>query len=70
MECPAGSLNEANVYWDGRPVAFKAGGSPHFEHQDWKGTGRLRTSYNDIVDSKYVSLPFGDGYHASSNDWD
>jgi RHS repeat-associated protein len=64
---PAGSLNEGNVYWNGKPVAFIAGGSTHFEHQDWQGTERLRTSYNGAVDSNYVSLPFGDGYQASGS---
>jgi RHS repeat-associated protein len=58
------------VYWNGKPIAFKAGGSTHFEHQDCQGTERLRTSYNGAVDSNYVSLPFGDGYQASGNDWD
>ena len=67
---PAGTLNEANVYWDGRPVAFKAGGSTHFEHQDWLGTERLRMTYNGAVDSKFTSFAFGDGYSASGNDWD
>ncbi len=67
---PGGSLNEGNAYWNGRPVAFKSAGSTHFEHQDWQGTERLRTSYSGTVDSNYISLPFGDGYHASGNDWD
>ena len=67
---PAETLNEANVYWDGRPVAFRAGGSTHFEHQDWIGTERLRMTYSGTQDATYTSLPFGDAYTENGNDWD
>lgn len=36
--------------------------STHFQHQDWLGTERLRTSYNGSVEGTFISLPFGDGY--------
>ena len=32
----------------------------YFEHQDWLGTERLRTTYNGGVEGSYTSLPFGD----------
>ena len=51
-------------------MAYYAGGATHFEHQDWLGTERMRTSYNGGVVGSYTSLPFGDGYAASGADWD
>ena len=36
-------------YWGGTPVAFYAtgtGAALHFQHQDWLGTERMRTSYS------------------------
>lgn len=34
--------------------------NPHFEHQDWLGTERMRTKYDGSVESTFTSLPFGD----------
>jgi RHS repeat-associated protein len=47
-----------------------AGEATHFEHQDWLGTERMRTTYNGGVEGSYISLPFGDGYAASGADTD
>jgi len=58
-------LNDAVAYWDGRPLVYRAGGSMHFQHQDWLGTERARTSYNGSLESTFSSLPFGDGYAPS-----
>jgi len=44
--------------------------STRFEHQDWLGTERLRTTYNGAVEGSYTSLPFGDAYAASGSDAD
>jgi RHS repeat-associated protein len=52
---------EGTYYWGARPVAFYSGGSTHFEHQDWLGTERMRTTYNGGVEGSFFSLPFGDG---------
>jgi RHS repeat-associated protein len=58
-------------YWGGKPVAFYAsGGAATFQHQDWLGTERMRTTYNGGVAGSYFSLPFGDGYAASGTDAD
>jgi len=53
---------KGKYYWGGKPVAYYAGGSTHFEHQDWLGTERLRTSYNGGVEGSYISQPWGDGF--------
>ncbi len=64
-EYNAGSSNafvEADIYSDTNPVAFRTNGQTYYEHQNWLGTERLRTTYNGAVDSTFQSLPFGDGY--------
>ena len=57
---------KGKYYWGAKPVAFyttAASGSAgaHFEHQDWMGTERLRTTYNGGVEGTFTSLPWGDG---------
>jgi RHS repeat-associated protein len=42
----------------------------HFEHQDWMGTERVRTTYNGAVEGTYTSLPYGDNSAASGTDTD
>jgi RHS repeat-associated protein len=53
------------------------GTGAHFEHQDWEGTERMRTSYNSgnnptyAVEGTYTSLPWGDAQTtASGSDYD
>ena len=53
---------KGKYYWGGKPVAYYANGSTHFEHQDWLGTERLRTAYNGGVEGTYISQPWGDGF--------
>jgi len=50
--------------------AFYANGTASFEHQDWLGTERLRTTYNGGVEGAYQSLPWGDGQSFSGSDQD
>jgi RHS repeat-associated protein len=58
-------------YWGSKPVAFYlAGDAAQFQHQDWLGTERMRTSYNSNVVSSYISLPFGDAQNATGADND
>ena len=45
-------------------------GQTHFQHQDWLGTERLRTSYNGTTEGGFFSLPFGDALSASGTDGD
>jgi RHS repeat-associated protein len=61
---------EGQYYWGSRPLAFYAGGSLHFQHQDWLGTERWRTSYNGGTEGTFSSLPFGDGFSAAGSDDD
>jgi RHS repeat-associated protein len=58
-------------YLGAKPVGFYlAGGAAQFQHQDWLGTERMRTTYNGTVEGSFTSLPFGDGYSASGTDSD
>ncbi len=61
---------KGKYYWGSKPVAYYANGATHFEHQDWMGTERLRTTYNGAVEGVYGSLPFGDGQAATGADTD
>ncbi len=65
-----GTVERDQYYWGNTPVAFTDASATHFQHQDWLGTERLRTTYNGSVESSFTSLPFGDGYAASGSDLD
>ena len=67
---PWSSPIQSKYYWGGKPVAYYANGSTHFEHQDWLGTERMRTTYNGAMEGWYTSLPFGDGQGVSGVDGD
>lgn len=62
---------EGKMYWgtSSTPISFR-NGPTYFEHQDWLGTERLRTNYAGATAATFTSLPFGDGYTASSTDAD
>ena len=62
---------KGHYYWGSKPVAYyttAAGGgaAAHFEHQDWLGTERIRTTYNASVEGTYASLPWGDNQTTTS----
>ncbi len=57
-------------YWGATPVEFYAASVANYQHQDWLGTERLRTTYNGTVEGSYQSLPFGDGQTSSGEDYD
>ncbi len=57
---------KGHYYWGTTPVAFYDTSALHFEHQDWQGTERMRTSYNGAVEATFASLPFGDGWPAAA----
>jgi len=57
-------------YWGSQPVAYYAGSAAHFQHQDWLGTERMRTTYNGAVEGSFTSLPFGDLKATSGTDGD
>jgi len=64
-----GSTNtqlRGQYYWGTKPVAFYANGAAHFQHQDWLGTERLRTTYNGAMEGSFTSLPFGDAQTVAS----
>ncbi len=66
----AGAEIQGKYYWGAKPVAYYANGAVNFEHQDWLGTERMRTTYNGGVEGSYTSLPWGDGYAANGADTD
>ena len=58
-----GSNNlQGQYYWGQTPVAYYEGGSTHFQHQDWVGTERMRTSYNGSIEAMFTQGPFGENY--------
>lgn len=58
---------EGRIYWGGRQIAFRdQDGTTYFDHRDWLGTERMRTNWAGQIANTYTSLPFGDGYGASS----
>jgi RHS repeat-associated protein len=64
-----GSTNaqiQGQYYWGSKPVGFYKGGAAHFQHQDWLGTERMRTTYNGSVEGSFTSLPFGDDLTTAS----
>jgi RHS repeat-associated protein len=61
-----GTQIQGQTYWGGVPVEFYKNGQAHFQHQDWLGTERTRTSYNGGVEGTYTSLPFGDALTTTS----
>ena len=63
---PDNTLVQGKYYLGAKPVAFYKNGATYFEHQDWLGTERLRTTYNGGVEGSYTSLPFGDDLPTST----
>jgi RHS repeat-associated protein len=61
---------QEQTYWGSTPVVFNEAGYQQFQHQDWLGTERMRTTYSGAVDGSFVSLPYGDGYSVTGNDND
>ena len=50
---------KGKYYWGGKPVAYYTtasggGAGLHFEHTDWLGTERLRTTYNSASNPTYA----------------
>jgi RHS repeat-associated protein len=64
------TLLQAQTYWSGKPVAYYSNGSIHYQHQDWQGTERARTSYNGTVEGTFSSLLFGDSFTVTGADTD
>jgi RHS repeat-associated protein len=60
---------QGQAYWGTIPIEFYNDGA-FFQHQDWLGTERLRTSSTGTATGSYTSLPFGDGYNFSGADND
>ncbi len=57
---------QGQYYWGSKPVAFYKNSQTHFQHQDYLGTERIRTTYNGGVEGTFTSLPFGDAQATAS----
>jgi len=57
----AGVWNRGEVYAGGRHLATYDGGTTYFNHADWLGTERARSSLAAMLCETIISLPFGDG---------
>jgi RHS repeat-associated protein len=58
---PAGELQE-EYYVGNQRVAYFANNMLHFQHQDWTGTERMRTTFNGAVEGTFTSMSFGDAF--------
>ena len=58
---PAGELQE-EYYVGSQRVAYFANNMLHFQHQDWTGTERMRTTFNGAVEGTFTSMSFGDAF--------
>jgi RHS repeat-associated protein len=61
---------QGQTYWGSAPVEFYENSVAHFQHQNWLGTERMRTTYNASVEGTFQSLPFGDGQSTIGTDND
>ncbi|MGD0893913.1 MAG: RHS repeat-associated core domain-containing protein, partial [Terracidiphilus sp.] len=57
---------QGEYYLGGKPVAYYANSETYFQHQDWLGTERERTTFSGGVEGTYTSLPFGDDLTTAS----
>jgi RHS repeat-associated protein len=67
---PNHSFVESNAYTDSGPIAFRLGGQRQFEHQNWLGTERVRTTYNGAIALSIDSLPWADGHTPTGDNGD
>jgi len=54
--------NDGVYFWGAKRVGFYYNGQVTFQHQDWLGTERMRTTYNGGLAGAFTSLPFGDAW--------
>lgn len=64
------SFVESNAYTDSSPIAIRSAGGTQFEHQNWLGTERVRTSYNGAVVLSIASLPWADQHTPAGDNGD
>jgi RHS repeat-associated protein len=53
---------QEEYYVGNQRVAYYANSALHFQHQDWEGTERMRTTFNGAVEGTFTSMPFGDAF--------
>ena len=57
---------QGQYYLNGQTAAYYTGGSLHFQHKDWLGTERIRTTSSGSLEGRFMQLAFGDGYQVTS----
>src|SRR5262249_48329770 len=57
----SGGWNRGEIFGGGRHIATYANSTTYFNHSDWLGSERSRTTLSGTVCQTTVSLPFGDG---------
>ena len=67
---PNHSFVESNAYTDSGPIAFRLGGQRQFEHQNWLGTERVRTTSTGAILPSIDSLPWADGHTPTGDNRD
>ena len=64
---PNNTGNEGRIYWDGQQFGYRSSdGTTYYDHQDTLGTERMRTDFGAGPGASFVSLPWGDGYTATT----
>ncbi len=65
---PPGVMLRGEVFAAGRHVATYWNGTTYFDHADWLGSERARSTYQGALAETCTSLPFGDGLTCSNSD--
>ena len=63
-----GSLNRAEIYFAGAHLATFTNPMMYFNHSDWLGTERVRSSASGTQAETCTNLPFGDGASCTGSD--
>jgi len=64
----SGTLNRAEIFAGSRHLATWSNNATYFNHADWLGTERVRTTASGSTHETCTSLPFGDGMNCAGPD--
>ncbi|MFZ0634436.1 MAG: RHS repeat-associated core domain-containing protein [Candidatus Acidiferrales bacterium] len=65
---PPGVMQRGEVFAAGRHIATYWNSTTYFDHADWLGSERARSTYQGALAETCASLPFGDGLTCSNSD--
>lgn len=69
LDAGTGAWDYGEIYAGARHLASYSNGTTVFNHSDWLGTERMRTSPTGTVAESCVSLPFGDALSCTGTDY-